>query len=134
LEEGLEEAHRVDTSKGKEISRVETRGKENESPPPPPPEMLSPIRREREVLWESGSIPFATPPLAMSTPEQSRQFQPPRASPSYFLSPDGMSDSVVFGDIHARKLNFESVMRNGFDAAGNGMDTLDGSDVMVVDG
>ena len=127
-----------------ETSMAETPEKKTESPPllpqepPQLQEILSPPveseTREMETSEGSGPPRPVTPPLAMFTPERSRQFHPLQASPSYVLSPLGMAGKEALGQMQVRepmvcasRANFES------DGMASGKDDWEGPDVMVID-
>src|SRR5579859_690163 len=118
--------------------------KETELTPPPPQEpsqpqgILSPPleseTREMETSEGSGLARPVTPPLAMFTPERSRQFQPLQASPSYVLSPPGMASKEALAEMQAREpMVFASRVMFQSEGIASGKDDWEGPDVMVID-
>lgn len=69
---------------------------------------------EQVKLGENMDTPV-TPPAAICTPEQSRQFQPRQASPSFVFSPRGSPDREVMEEIRQAEIVFNLGNRSASD-------------------
>lgn len=117
-----------------EVSRTETPRKNTRSPPRPPLEMLSPpVPITAKSVGTESPHPI-TPPLAKFTPERSRQFRPPQASPSFVLSPPGISAKLISGEILVGEpMVFPPRATLGSDDVATGRANWEGQDVMIID-